>query len=96
MESTSKDLINHITRGDTNMYFSDKVYQILNYCRLIIPAISAFYFTMAKLWNFDHVNEVCGTLAAIAVLLETVLKITTANYNKAMENSDTKTPNHRD
>lgn len=78
------------------MYFSDKVYQILNYCRLIIPAISAFYFTLAKLWEFNHVDKVCGTLAAVAVLLETVLKITTANYNKAMENKDTIISNHRD
>ena len=70
------------------MYFSERVYQILNYFRLIIPAISTFYFTMAKLGEFDHVNEVCGTLAAVAVLLEAVLKITTANYNKAMENKD--------
>ena len=72
------------------MYFPDRIYQILNYFRLIIPAISTFYFTMAKLWEFDHVNEVCGTLAAVAVLLEAVLKITTANYNKAMENSENK------
>ena len=67
------------------MYFPEKVYNILNYCRLIIPAVSTFYFTMAKLWQFDHTTEVCGTLAAVAVLLESAMKITTANYNKAME-----------
>ena len=70
------------------MYFPDKIYDILNWFRLIIPFVSTFYFTLSKLWGFDHVTEICGTMAAIAVLLESILKITNHNYNKAQENKN--------
>ncbi len=50
-----------------------------------IPAISTLYFTLSGVLNLPYAEEVVGTLAALDVFLGTVLKISTAQYNKEDE-----------
>lgn len=47
-----------------------------------IPAISALYFGLAKIWNLPLASEITGTLAVLDTFLGTILEISTANYNR--------------
>lgn len=65
------------------MIFDDKVYDILKYIALIVlPAIGALYFGLAKIWGFPFGEEIVGTITIIDTFLGTLLGISTSNYNK--------------
>lgn len=60
---------------------SDKLYDILAIIgRLVLPALATLYFTLAQIWNLPLGEEICGTLAAITVFLNSVLKIKSDQY----------------
>lgn len=65
------------------MIFNNKTYNVLKFITLIfLPAIGAFYFAMAGMYNLPYPQQVVGTLAALAVFLGVLLEISTTNYNK--------------
>ena len=65
---------------------SNKVYDILAIIgRLILPAIATFYFTLSQLWHLPLGEEICGTLAALTVFLNSVLKIKSDEYWKEID-----------
>jgi len=65
------------------MVFDDKVYDILKYIALIVlPAIGALYFGLAKIWGFPFGEEIVGTITIIDTFLGTLLGISTSQYNK--------------
>lgn len=69
------------------MKMSNKTYDILKYiAQIVLPAISALYFALAKIWNLPYGTEICGTLAAIDAFMGALLKISTDNYNKGSTN----------
>lgn len=60
---------------------SDKLYDILAIIgRLILPAIATLYFTLSQIWHLPLGEEICGTLAALTVFLNSVLKIKSDEY----------------
>lgn len=60
---------------------TDKVYNILKWCALIaIPAIGAFYTTIAGLWGWPYITEVSGTILAFDTLLGAFIGISSARY----------------
>lgn len=62
---------------------SDKVYDILAIIgRLVLPALATLYFTLAQIWTpyLPYAEQICGTLAAITVFLNSVLKIKSDQY----------------
>jgi len=68
------------------MKMSNKVYDILKYIALIVlPAIGALYFALAKIWGFPYATEIVGTIAAIDTFLGAILKISNDQYNKDHE-----------
>lgn len=68
------------------MKMTNKVYDILKWiAQILLPAIATLYFALAKIWNFPCPAEVVGTISAVDVFLGTVLKISTAEYNKELE-----------
>lgn len=55
---------------------NEKVYQILAIIgRLIIPAIATLYFSLSQIWGLPLGEQITGTLAAITVFINTILKI---------------------
>ena len=70
-----------------------KLYDVLKiWAQIVLPAIGALYFALAKIWGLPFVTEVVGTLAAIDTFLGTLLKISSISYNKTLqaeENPDT-------
>ena len=68
------------------MAFNNKTYDILKYIALIaLPAIEAFWLTIGKVWGFPYVIEIGATIAAVDVLLGSLLGVSTKNYNKPAE-----------
>lgn len=65
---------------------SNKLYDILAIIgRLILPAIATLYFTLSQIWNLPLGEEICGTLAALTVFLNSVLKIKSDEYWKEID-----------
>ena len=69
------------------MKMSNKTYDILKWiAQILLPALGTFYFALSKIWGFPFATEVVGTIAAVDTFLGAVLGISTANYNKELEN----------
>ena len=71
------------------MKMSNKVYDVLKYvAQIVLPALGALYFALAKIWNFPYGTEVVGTIAAVDTFLGALLKISTDQYNKENQPPD--------
>ena len=69
------------------MIFKSKVYNVLKFIALVLlPAISAFYFAVAKYWNLPYPEQVVGTLAAVDTFVGVLVGISNANYIKQTGN----------
>ena len=65
------------------MKLSNRVYDALKWiCTIFLPACSALYFGLCKIWGFPYGTEVCGTLALVSVFIGTLIGISSANYWK--------------
>lgn len=65
------------------MKLPDKVYDALKWIALIVlPAIGALYFGLAKIWGFPYGTEITGTIALISTFIGTIIGISTVQYNK--------------
>lgn len=63
---------------------TDKQYDILKWIAMIgLPAIGAFYFTLANIWGLPYAEQIVGTITAVDTLLGALLGISTSQYNKA-------------
>ncbi len=63
------------------MKLSNKVYDVLKWIALILlPALGALYFALAKIWGFPHATEIVGTIAAIDTFLGALLGISSHTY----------------
>ena len=63
------------------MKLSNKAYDILKYIALILlPALGALYFALAKIWGFPYATEIVGTISAVDAFLGALLQISTNNY----------------
>ena len=69
------------------MKLNNKIYDILKWIAMIVlPALGTLYFTLAGIWGLPYGEQVVGTITALVTALGTILKISTAKYNK--NNSD--------
>ena len=65
------------------MMLSNKVYDVLKYIALILlPAVGALYFALAKIWGLPYATEIVGTISAVDAFLGALLQISTNKYNK--------------
>lgn len=65
---------------------SNKTYDILKIVALIvIPAAVTCWITIGNIWGLPYVEEIAGTVTAIAVFLGALLKISSDRYNGAIE-----------
>lgn len=60
---------------------SDKVYDILAAIgRLILPALGTLYFALAKIWGLPLGEEIVGTISAVTIFLNAILKVKSDQY----------------
>ena len=65
---------------------SDKLYDVLAIIgRLILPALGTLYFALAKIWGLPLGEEIVGTLAAVTIFLNAVLKIKSDQFWRDFE-----------
>lgn len=63
------------------MKFNNRTYDILKYVALIaLPAIQVFWLTIGKIWNIGYTVEIGATIGAVALLLGTLLGVSTKNW----------------
>ena len=68
------------------MKLTNKTYDILKWiAQILLPAAGTLYFALSKNWGFPYSTEVVGTIAAIDTFLGALLGISTAQYNKSLE-----------
>lgn len=68
------------------MKMSNKCYDTLKWiAQIALPAAGALYFALAKIWGFSYATEIVGTISAVDAFLGALLGISTANYNKTLE-----------
>ena len=71
------------------MKMSNKVYDILKYiAQIVLPALGALYFALAKIWGFPYGQEIVGTITAVDAFLGALLKISTDQYNQEQQPPD--------
>lgn len=65
------------------IFKNNKVYDVLKYLALIVfNALGVFYKTLAIIWKLPYGNEVALTCSAIALLIGTLIGISSYTYNK--------------
>ena len=63
------------------MSMSNRMYDVLKYIALIaLPALQVFWLTIGKIWNIAYTVEIGATIGAVALLLGTLLGVSTKNY----------------
>lgn len=63
------------------MIFSGKWYDVLKIIgNIILPAIAALYGTIAGIWGLPYAEQIIATVSAVAVFLNTLLKISSDKY----------------
>lgn len=71
------------------MKLTNKAYDILKYVALIaLPALQVFWLTIGKIWDLSYTVEIGATIGAVALLLGTLLGVSTSNYNKEQRGDD--------
>lgn len=76
------------------MKFKNETYDVLKYVALIaLPAIQVFWLTIGKIWDLSYTVEIGATIGAVALLLGTLLGVSTANYRaeKTQDNFNAET-----
>lgn len=72
---------NRLIERTNQMKLSNRTYDILKYVALIaLPAIQVFWLTIGKIWNISYTVEIGATIGAVALLLGTLLGVSTRNY----------------
>lgn len=65
---------------------SDKLYDVLAIIgRLILPALGTLYFALAKIWGLPLGEEIVGTLSAVTIFLNAVLKVKSDQFWRDFE-----------
>lgn len=67
-----------------NLMLKDRAYNFVKkLVEVIIPAASALYFGLSKIWGFPEAENVVGSSALLVVFLSTVLGISRNTYEKS-------------
>lgn len=68
------------------IFKNGKVYDVLKYLALIgFNAVGVFYKAIAEIWNLPYGNQVALTCSALALLVGTLIGISSHQYNKELE-----------
>ena len=65
---------------------NNRTYDILKIvAQLVLPAIGTLYFALAEIWHFPYAEQIVGTITAIDAFLGTMLKLSSDNYYKGID-----------
>lgn len=65
------------------MKLNNQTYDILKYVALIaLPAIQVFWLTIGKIWDLQYTVEIGATIGAVALLLGTLLGVSSHIHNE--------------
>ena len=68
------------------MKLKNQTYDVLKYVALIaLPAIQVFWLTIGKIWDIQYTVEIGATIGACALLLGTLLGVSSYEHNKPYE-----------
>ena len=56
--------------------------------QIILPSIGTLYFALAKIWGLPLATEIVGTITAIDAFMGALLGISTAQYNKEINDAE--------
>jgi hypothetical protein len=66
------------------MKLPNKLYNVLKWIAIIVlPALSTLVFTIGGIWGWGFTEQVIGSIAAVDMFLGAILGISTAQYNKS-------------
>jgi Putative phage holin Dp-1 len=66
----------------TTFVLSDAMYNKVKFLvQIVLPALSTLYFTLSAVWGLPGVEQVIGTLAALATFFGVLLGLSTKSYN---------------
>lgn len=68
---------------------TDKWYDILKWCAIIgLPALSTFIVVISKIWGWPDLGSmIAQTITAVAVLLGTLLGVSSIRYSKGADDN---------
>lgn len=70
---------------------SNKVYDTLKWiAQIVLPAFATLYFSLGEIWGLPYNTEIAGTVTAIDTFLGVILGISSASYNKKLEEEKTR------
>ena len=68
------------------IFKNSKIYDTLKWIVLVaLPALSAFYFGLSKIWGLPYGGEIPATINLIAAFLGTLIGISSIKYSKQKE-----------
>lgn len=68
---------------------SNRTYDILKYiAQIVLPALATLWATLGKIWSWPLVTEIAATICAVDTFMGVVLKISSNQYNAALEPPD--------
>ena len=71
------------------MKMSNETYDLLKKIALIVlPALATLWLTLGKIWGLPYTEEIGATITAIDVFLGAVLGVSSARYNKMIEEAE--------
>lgn len=63
---------------------NNRLYDVLKWIALVLlPALGTLYFALAGIWDFPYGEEIVGTLTALDAFLGVLLGISSAQYERA-------------
>lgn len=69
------------------MQIPSKLYDRLKWlCILGLPALSTLYSGLAAIWGWALYTEIPATFSAVGMFLGAILGVSSAEYNKGLEN----------
>ena len=71
------------------IFKNSKLYDVLKYLALIVfNEIGVFYKTIAEIWKLPYGNEIALTCSALALLVGTLIGISSYKYNNMEIDTD--------
>lgn len=64
--------------------FSEGTYKRMKFAvQVLLPALSTLYFALGAIWDLPYIQEVIGTLAAVAAFLGVLVGLSAKNYSRS-------------
>ena len=65
---------------------NSKVFDIIRFIgEIVLPALGALYFGVAKIWGLPYGQEVVGTIACVTTFVGAVIGVSRKKYNDQKE-----------